>query len=261
MKNKIKTLGFILIATLSVNAQVFDKDAWEFAKTIKSEQLKEHLYTIASDEFEGRETGKKGQKMAMEYLIENFKSYGIGECLEQNYTQEFTLLEQEQKGVLLNCANQSFIYNKDFTLSPKVIGKQQLEEDLVFVGYGIEEDKYNSYKENSIKGKAVFIMDGLPAKLELKKEWTIKKKIALAKEKGATLIMYYNPKLKENLQKYGHYYGKPKLVLEEDVKKEVILVAATEEMTASILKAGKLKLKKILKKGLSLDDGFTMKIS
>lgn len=42
--------------------------ATTFANTITAEDLKEHLYVIASDEFEGRETGEPGQKKAAEYL-------------------------------------------------------------------------------------------------------------------------------------------------------------------------------------------------
>lgn len=260
MKSKIKIFGFILITTISASAQDYDENAWNFAKTIESEQLKEHLYTIASDEFEGRETGKKGQKMAMEYLIENFKSYGIDKCLEKGYTQEFTLLEQEQKGVQLKIVEQEFLFNKDFTLSPSVVLKQQLNEELVFIGYGIEEANYDSYKKRSIKGKAVFIMDGLPENVDINNEWTIKKKIELAKEKGAAVVMYYKPNLKERLEKYEHYYSKPKLVLEEDIKNDAVVVAVTEEMTEAILKMGKLKLKKIFKKGVSLKDGFSIQL-
>ena len=42
--------------------------AIESANTILAEDLKTHLYIIASDEFEGRNTGEPGQKMAAEYL-------------------------------------------------------------------------------------------------------------------------------------------------------------------------------------------------
>ena len=38
------------------------KKAKKFAKTITADELKEHLYIYASDEFEGRNTGAEGQK-------------------------------------------------------------------------------------------------------------------------------------------------------------------------------------------------------
>ncbi|HMB63621.1 MAG TPA: hypothetical protein VKN36_11145, partial [Eudoraea sp.] len=39
-----------------------------YAETITESELKDYLFTYASDEFEGRETGKAGQKKAVEYL-------------------------------------------------------------------------------------------------------------------------------------------------------------------------------------------------
>ena len=52
-------------------------DPVEFASSITSDELKTMLYTYASDEFEGRETGEKGQKMAVEYLKSQYKDMGI----------------------------------------------------------------------------------------------------------------------------------------------------------------------------------------
>ena len=48
-----------------------------FASSITEAELKEHLYTYASDDFEGRETGKPGQKKAVEYLIKEYKELGL----------------------------------------------------------------------------------------------------------------------------------------------------------------------------------------
>ena len=45
----------------------------EYAATINASELKEHLMIIASDEFEGRETGMPGQKKAAEYISNYFE--------------------------------------------------------------------------------------------------------------------------------------------------------------------------------------------
>ena len=58
----------ILIVLFSVNSNSQIQKAKKFAKTITAEELKEHLYVYASDEFEGRNTGAEGQKKAVEYL-------------------------------------------------------------------------------------------------------------------------------------------------------------------------------------------------
>ena len=52
----------------AINSYSQLQKANKFAKTITAEELKDHLYIYASDEFEGRNTGAKGQKKAVEYL-------------------------------------------------------------------------------------------------------------------------------------------------------------------------------------------------
>ncbi|MBV1923823.1 MAG: M28 family peptidase [Flavobacteriaceae bacterium] len=49
----------------------------EYAKTITAEDLKTHLYIVASDEMEGRDTGSKGNNMTANYLRDFYKKNGI----------------------------------------------------------------------------------------------------------------------------------------------------------------------------------------
>jgi hypothetical protein len=60
-----------------------------YAKTIKPQSLKNKLYTFASDEFEGRETGEAGQKKAAKYLMNFYKSIGVKSPIaEDDYYQD-----------------------------------------------------------------------------------------------------------------------------------------------------------------------------
>ena len=52
-------------------------DLSEYMNTITSEELSKHLYIVAADEMEGRDTGTEGQKKAGKYLIEQYKKNGI----------------------------------------------------------------------------------------------------------------------------------------------------------------------------------------
>ncbi len=87
MKNKITLLALAYIALTGCNAQ---KAATVVAKpipasdvvtkymhSITAAELKTHLYIVASDEMEGRETGSKGQKKAGKYLIETYRKNGV----------------------------------------------------------------------------------------------------------------------------------------------------------------------------------------
>jgi len=94
-----KILSFIIVLCLLIsckvnnhiteNHEVTGKTAMEFAATISLENLKDHLYIIASDEFEGRNTGEAGQKKAAEYLKNFYISNNIASPLgDDDYFQD-----------------------------------------------------------------------------------------------------------------------------------------------------------------------------
>ena len=86
----------LILSTLIVFQSIISysqlENAKRFAKTITEKDLKKHLYTYASDEFEGRNTGSEGQKKAVEYLknfyIENNIKPGDP---DKDYFQKMTL--------------------------------------------------------------------------------------------------------------------------------------------------------------------------
>ena len=67
----------------------FSQENIKFSKTIIVEDLKTHLNILASDSLEGRETGKKGQKMAADYIMNHFKNIGIPPYKKKTYYQKF----------------------------------------------------------------------------------------------------------------------------------------------------------------------------
>jgi Zn-dependent M28 family amino/carboxypeptidase len=74
---KIILLSTLLILSISCSSQigkVASVDATEYINTITATDLKTHLYVIASDEMEGRQTGSSGQKKAGSYLINHYKA-------------------------------------------------------------------------------------------------------------------------------------------------------------------------------------------
>ncbi len=62
--------------------------AKKYATSITESDLKKLLYTLASDEYEGRKTGEKGQKIAAQYIINYYKNLGISAAnTDGNYLQ------------------------------------------------------------------------------------------------------------------------------------------------------------------------------
>ena len=75
MMRRTSLLPCLLLA-LPLLAQV-DSVALRYANTITTADLERHLRILASDAYQGRDTGKEGQKMAAAYLREQFIAMGV----------------------------------------------------------------------------------------------------------------------------------------------------------------------------------------
>jgi len=78
----MKKIVFLLFISASFScfaqkASISVSDPTKYSNTITSKDLIKHLYTVASDEMEGRDTGSKGQKKAGNYLISQYQANGI----------------------------------------------------------------------------------------------------------------------------------------------------------------------------------------
>ncbi len=259
IKNTLCLVG-LLAAQVSL-AQSFDSTAYKYGNTINAEELKEHLYIIASDKYEGRETGKKGQKMAMEYLINEFKSSGIQPFDGKSFTQSFDLIEQINTGIKIEFGEEAYRVNTDFSFSPSFFTNQVMDLELVFIGYGIEEGDYSDYEKVDVSGKAVLYLEGTPPNKEFEKKWSSKQKAKLANEKGAAAILTPSENLENLLVQYAHYFSKPKMKLADGkVEKEIPLIRLTHTMAEKLFEGQKVKWSKVQEKGLKKYKPFSKEI-
>ncbi|PHK27466.1 peptidase M28 [Nostoc linckia z16] len=79
---KIFVLPFAVMAIACSTQKTTQKDiakadVKKYMNSITEADLKKHLYIVASDEMQGRNTGEPGQKKAGRYLIEQYKKDGI----------------------------------------------------------------------------------------------------------------------------------------------------------------------------------------
>lgn len=72
-----------LMFSFAVQAQM--DEATTYAETITAKELKELLYVYASDYFAGRDTGEKGQKIAVDFLRDYYLSHDIAPALNTEY--------------------------------------------------------------------------------------------------------------------------------------------------------------------------------
>ena len=73
----ILPLAFALLQSCAANLSYLGSPFQKSYESITSDELKTHLYIVASDEMEGRDTGSEGQKKAGKYLIEQYQKMGV----------------------------------------------------------------------------------------------------------------------------------------------------------------------------------------
>ena len=190
----------------------------QYASSITSGELKEMLYKYASDEFEGRETGEKGQKMAVEYLKLQYRLLGISSPLpDDNYFQKVPLEKQNIAEASLNVNGNTFSSYNDHIVLAASKSMTISTNDIVYVGYGIDAENFSSYKNLDVKGKIVLAKAGEPKDADGNyltsgtteaTKWSngrqsLSSKRDAAKANGAKLFMYMDEAL---FARYSPYY-------------------------------------------------------
>ncbi|WP_108804182.1 M28 family metallopeptidase [Aquimarina sp. Aq107] len=206
----ITACGTTKTTTKPAETKKVANDPVTYAKTITSEDLKTALYKYASDEFEGRETGKPGQKMAVNFLKEHYMKYGLPAAKSDgNYFQEVPLEVAGNPEIKLTVNDKSFAYKEDFiSLSSGKTDKISINE-IVYVGFGIDDEKYSSYSDVDVKDKVVLIKSGEPKNengtfmvtgtteaskwSNMRQQFAAKRTAAI--DQGAKAILFYFPEV------------------------------------------------------------------
>ena len=240
-----------------------DSTAQKYAETIKAADLNKHLTIIASDEFEGRETGMKGQKLAQEYIVKHFKSLGIPASKNGTYLQEFKLSVKSPQGVNIVNGNSTYKFLEDFFFYGGFDDQVIKRKEVVFLGYGIDDEKYNDYEGVDVKDKIVVVFDKEPTDKGLKshvtgemkkstwtKNWRAKSEAAQKHGAAALLIMVDG--MDKKLNRVKAFLGSPSMQLMDEKKDKepgrVPMLYISTEMGQEMIAASGKDLKKIKKK-------------
>jgi len=142
-----------LMATLGACAQQ-NATAVKYAKFISVEDAKKHLTIIASDAFEGRETGKPGADKAAAYLAAEFEKMGLQAPVNGSYFLDIPLTNTSFAIKSFAINGTTLTYGKDYS-SGGGTGTQTLKaNEVVFVGYGTEAELANT----DLTGKVVLVI-------------------------------------------------------------------------------------------------------
>jgi Zn-dependent M28 family amino/carboxypeptidase len=185
-------------------------------EAITPDGLLAHIKVLASDEFEGRAPGTKGEELSVKYISDQFKKIGLNPGNpDGTYTQEVPLAgikSEPRMSFTIGDKTIDLKYPDDFVASSARLQPEIKvdKSDVVFVGYGIVAPEYgwDDYKDVDVRGKILLMLIGDPpipdskdpSKLDEKMfkgkamtyygRWTYKYEIAAQKGAAAAIIVH-----------------------------------------------------------------------
>lgn len=177
----------------------------DYASRIDSTGLYDHLSVFASDDFEGRETGTRGQRKAAQYLLDYYNSIGF-----EATTQMVPLKDAQVSGGTIEVNSNELNLLDDFLLYPGIKELNLENSEMVFAGFGITDGEWDDYAKLDVSGKTVVVLSGEPRE-ENKTNWAqnTNKKRVLAEKNGASAFVV----LMEE-EDYGVFKGRMKFYMQ-----------------------------------------------
>ncbi len=256
MKKIISFLLVLLCSAQFASSQNFNA-ASPFSSYIDVKDLRQHLSILASDEYEGRETGKEGQRKASEYLQTEFQKLGLIPPTADGYKQNFKLKQKVLANRKLSINQREMVIAEEFMVAKDRTEYKLLSNEIVFVGYGINEGAYNSFKGIDVTNKVVVVIDGEPKIDEKfiintdgsKSKWSDRKyKIEAIRKLNPSLIIYIDNNYEKYISFYKHQLENNSLTLAFKTKNATTIpvLNAGQIVAEELLKANKKIYNKVL---------------
>ena len=154
----------------TMDAAKLREAAPKYAQTVTAADLSKHLHIIASDEYEGRNTGEKGQKMAAEYIAREFREDGLVGPVKNStnpYYQTFDLEKSQWGEGYMTVGTEKYLMGQDFfVLGSSSPFQTEQAVNAVFAGFGIDSETYSDYANLDVKDKVVVVLAGEPKKAD-----------------------------------------------------------------------------------------------
>jgi hypothetical protein len=192
MNSRIINFLLLLLISTTVNAQ---SDA-----ELKS-NLKQHISILASDKFEGREPGTKGERLSYEYITQQFKNIGLQPMGSNEYLQSFEFSAGTKNGAKnkLNIAGKSLKSDTEYYVLPYSALQSTASGKSIKIGSGLlsKELGRNDYEGfTDLKGKIAVMDYATPEADNPHSKWAeasdLRKRIEIAVSKGISGLIIYN---------------------------------------------------------------------
>ena len=208
--------GLVCAATSILAAQDAALPPKTALAAIDAGDLLKYIKVLASDEYEGRAPGSKGEDLSIKYISEQFKTLGLKPGNpDGTYLQEVPLagITTEPTGSFtVRGEKLDLKFPEDYVATSARLQEEiKIENsDIVFVGYGVVAPEYgwDDYKDVDVKGKTILMLindpalpdPNDPAQLDPKMfkgrtmtyygRWTYKYEIAAQKGAAAAIIIH-----------------------------------------------------------------------
>lgn len=262
MKKIISSI-FLIFGTAFSSIANTDSSSVQYASEITLHSATKHLSILASDEFEGRDTGKSGGQKAADYIANEFKKMGLIAPVNGSYFQNVELVETKFDVKRFEINGVNFGLGDGFYMTGSGAIKTISAKDIVFIGYGISSESYDDLKEIDITDKVVMLVnesEPLNGKgisyvtgSNSLSDWSTSsnKRIQNIINKKPALILAVSTEVSNRLHRYQGGLSSGRLILKEDYKEtapSIGIAHITPETANIILKKANTDYKKIIAK-------------
>lgn len=201
-------LGLTLFAAANGIAQKTDL-AKTYSAYIDSTDLRKHLTVLSSDAYEGRETGKNGQRMAAEYIRQSFSEDGCSMVPGMTEYQQYFEVVETTPGGNLTIGSKELTFKTDYVYFG---AKRQIQLTglPLYTAAGVPAQPEGAYA-------LVHPLKGMDVRAELNE-------LRKNQPKGAKAIVLVTTKYDELYEYLEHYATTKTMRLKEDAPKDEVPV-------------------------------------
>ena len=153
----------LLVALFGCSEPASEHSSLENTPGVSLNNVKQHIKTLASDDFQGRGPLTHGEVKTVGYLSEQYEAMGLTGAYNGKFLQPVKMaMVTANQNMQLQVGDLKFKAGNDFTarteqLQPVIDVRNS---DIVFVGYGINAPEYNwnDYENINVEGKTVIVL-------------------------------------------------------------------------------------------------------